>query len=191
MDVMTAILTRRSEDLLAEPAPADDEFVYLLRGAATAPDRGDHRAAPKPWRWILLRGEGHAALARCLGPGDVGEPAGAVPPQAPLIAALVFAPQPGDRAPQWEQLAAATTVSHSLTLLLHARGYGSVWYAGRLAVSAAARALLALAPTERLLGGLWIGTPDPNRRHLRRPLEDVAQQVSVFGTSERSAAERV
>ncbi|MFE9882721.1 nitroreductase family protein [Streptomyces sp. NPDC005784] len=58
MDVMTAVLSRRSEGQLSEPAPSTDEFAYLLRAAATAPDHGKLR----PWRWILVHGEARDAL---------------------------------------------------------------------------------------------------------------------------------
>lgn len=37
MDVMTAVLTRRSEHVLHAPAPDDAEFTYLLRGRASLP----------------------------------------------------------------------------------------------------------------------------------------------------------
>ncbi|MFJ3339488.1 nitroreductase family protein [Streptomyces sp. NPDC086766] len=55
---------------------SDDEFAYLLRAAATAPDHGKLR----PWRWVLVRGEGRVALGRCFadecaGPESRREPA--------------------------------------------------------------------------------------------------------------------
>lgn len=177
MDVMTAIVTRRSEKVLGEPAPSDEEFAYLLRGAATAPDHGRLR----PWRWILVRGDARAALARTLttrepravekGPSSLLEP--------PLRALLVFAPLPGHKIPEWEQLAASCSMTHALMMLLHARGYGSIWRTGRLCTSHGLRGLLHMADGERLLGSLDIGTPPKGPRQ-RRPLPDISDRVSVF-----------
>ncbi|WP_245873285.1 nitroreductase family protein [Streptomyces phaeoluteigriseus] len=187
---MTAILTRRSEHFLTDPAPSDDELTYLLRGAAAAPDHG----MLKPWRWILLRGADRAVLGTCLTDEHPGQAAGrwvADMLRAPLLAALVFAPQPNGKVPEWEQLAATSAMTHSLMLLLHARGYGSVWHTDRLAESTAARALLRISPTERLLGGLSMGTPDPDTKRPRWPLEDVSHRISVFRAGEPASVKHV
>lgn len=187
MDVMTAITTRRSERVLTDPAPSDEEFHYLLRGAATAPDHGRLR----PWRWILVRGEARAALARTLtpkAPQAAGKGAhGRQEP--PLRALLVFAPLPGHRIPDWEQLAASCSMTHALMMLLHARGYGSIWRTGRLCTSPGLRGLLHMADGERLLGSLDIGT-SPKGPRQRRPLPDVSDRVSVLETVTAAGAAR-
>jgi nitroreductase len=76
-------------------------------------------------------------------------------------------------------------MAHSLMLLLHARGYGSIWRTGRLARSAAAGALLGLRDGEQLLGSLDIGTPDPAQAQAqrRRPLADVSGHITRFSGS--------
>lgn len=186
MDVMTAVLTRRSEHRLAEPAPNDEEFAYLLRAAATAPDHGRLR----PWRWILVRDEGRAALGRCFAdeyaePGSRREQLEAKTQRAPLLATLVFSPAPNDadRAgpiPEWEQLAATSAMAGSLILLLHARGFGSVWRTGRFTESERIRRLLGLHHRERLLGWLYIGTPQRLRPPKRRVPEDITDRISLF-----------
>ncbi len=180
MDVMTAVLTRRSEHRLVEPAPNDHEFAYLLRAAATAPDHGKLR----PWRWIMVRGEGRAALGRCFAddctPESRRDPAEAKAHRAPLLATLVFTPTAGHRVPEWEQLAATSAMTSSLMLLLHARGFGTIWRTGRFIESARVRQLLGLRHDERLLGWLYIGTPDQPQLHRRREPEDVTDRISVF-----------
>ncbi|MFJ7152507.1 nitroreductase [Streptomyces sp. NPDC100445] len=185
MDVMTAVLTRRSEHHLVEPAPQDQEFAYLLRAAATAPDHGRLR----PWRWILVRDEGRAALGRCF--DECAAPAArhdgpeAGVRGAPLIATLVFSPVrddtgPGGPVPEWEQLAATSAMTGSLILLLHARGFGSVWRTDGLTESERVRRVLGLRPGERLLGWLHIGTPRRPGPSRRRVPEDVTDRISVF-----------
>uniref|UniRef100_A0AAU2VB54 Putative NAD(P)H nitroreductase n=1 Tax=Streptomyces sp. NBC_00003 TaxID=2903608 RepID=A0AAU2VB54_9ACTN len=185
MDVMTAVLSRCSEHDLAEPAPSDQEFAYLLRAAATAPDHGGLR----PWRLILVRDEGRAALERCFadecaGPesrrGQMEEAQ-----RAPLLATLVFSPVPNDTGrgspvPEWEQLAATSAMASSLILLLHSRGFGSVWRTGKFTESERIRRVLGLHQEERLLGWLYIGTPQRLTPSKRRVTEDVTDRISVF-----------
>ncbi|MEU8695623.1 nitroreductase [Streptomyces sp. NPDC048665] len=181
MDVMTAVLSRRSGHRLVEPAPNDEEFAYLLRAAATAPDHGRIR----PWRWILVRGEGRTALGRCFAddgsaPDAERDRTEAKTRRAPLLATLVFTPAVGHRVPEWEQLAATSAMTGSLMLLLHGRGFGSIWRTGPFTESLGARRLLGLRPDERLLGWLYIGTPGDAQPPRRRTPDDVSDRISVF-----------
>ncbi|MGW7046856.1 nitroreductase family protein [Streptomyces avermitilis] len=184
---MTAVLTRRSKYILHEPAPCDAEFAYLLNGAAAAPDHGNLR----PWRWILLRGTDREALGACLAteaPPEQQERIAQKALRAPLMAGLVFCPTPGHRIPEWEQMAAASSMAYGLMLLLHSRGYGSIWRTGRLCESRAAHDLLGLAPTEQLLGSLDIGTPDASETPARRRPGNVSDRVSTFASRPVPAA---
>ncbi|WP_432129432.1 nitroreductase family protein [Streptomyces sp. bgisy082] len=177
---MTAVFTRRSASSLSEPAPNDEEFRYLLQGAATAPDHGQLR----PWRWILVRGEQQRVLADCL----AAESPDAAPEQirrsvlrAPLKAVLVFAPRTGHKVPEWEQLAAASAMTQNLMLLLHSRGYGSKWRTGRLCTSPALAERLGPGAAERLLGALDVGTVEGAALPAgRRAPADVRAHLSVF-----------
>lgn len=181
MDVMTAILTRRSIHSLSGPAPTDQEFAYLLKGAAAAPDHGGLR----PWRWILLRDADLAAVGACLAAEAEPEERALVEKKfmrAPLKAVLVFSPDGGALGvPEWEQLAAVSNVAYGLMLLLHARGFGSIWRTGRLCQSAGIRSLLGVRPDEQLLGSLDIGTPDVSIQPVRRSLEDVTDRMRFLG----------
>ncbi|MGW2560943.1 nitroreductase family protein [Streptomyces sp. NPDC001514] len=181
MDVMTAVLTRRSRHVLHEPAPCDAEFTYLLNGAAAAPDHGSLR----PWRWILLRDEDREALGACLAseaPPESQEHIAQKMLRAPLMATLVFCPTLGHKVAEWEQMAAVSSMAYGLMLLLHARGYGSIWRTGRLCESRAARDLLGLVGEERLLGSLDIGTPDTSQAPDRRRSGNYADRVSTFNS---------
>ncbi|AZS88846.1 nitroreductase [Streptomyces griseoviridis] len=180
MDVMTAVLTRRSEHTLRAPAPDDEEFAYLLRGASLAPDHGRLR----PWRWILLRSDERAELGLRIAE-ETGADAAATEAlrakyqRAPLSAALVFVPR-AHRIPEWEQLAAASCVAHALMLLLHAREYGSIWRTGQLATSPGVGRFLGLRGPERLLGVLDIGTPETGTAQRRRIPDDVSATITRF-----------
>ncbi|MFD7705147.1 nitroreductase family protein [Streptomyces caelestis] len=180
MDVFTAVLTRRSVTRLVAPAPGDEEFRYLLRSAATAPDHGTLR----PWRWILVRGEGLDTVVDSLAeelPDVPRQQLAARTVRAPLKAMLVFRPRVGHRVPEWEQLAAASAMTHALLLLLHARGYGAIWRTGLLCTSLTLPRRLGLGAQERLLGALDIGSPDPAAAPQRRRTPvDVSDHVATL-----------
>ncbi|MFF8593332.1 nitroreductase family protein [Streptomyces sp. NPDC015220] len=180
MDVFTAVLTRRSAKRLVGPAPGDEEFRYLLQTAATAPDHGVLR----PWRWILVRGQGLHTVVDGLAEEDPAVPRQQLVDKvvrAPLKAMLVFRPRVGHRVPEWEQLAAASAMTHALLLLLHARGYAAIWRTGRLCTSRTLPGTLGLADGERLLGALDIGSPDPaSGPQRRRSPVDVTDHVATL-----------
>jgi nitroreductase len=67
-----------------------------------------------------------------------------------------------------------------LILLLHARGFGSVWRTGRFTESERIRQVLGLQRQEGLLGWLYIGTPQQVGPSKRRVPEDVTDRISVF-----------
>ncbi|MFS8198898.1 nitroreductase [Streptomyces sp. CWNU-52B] len=178
---MTAILTRRSIHSLSDPAPSDQEFAYLLKGAAAAPDHGRLR----PWRWVLLRGADLERVGACLAAEAEPEERDLVEKKflrAPLKAVLVFSPAAEHRVPEWEQLASASNVAYGLMLLLHARGFGSIWRTGRLCRSPGSRLLLGARPDEQLLGSLDIGTPGLSGQPTRRTLDDVTAHLQFLHT---------
>jgi nitroreductase len=71
-------------------------------------------------------------------------------------------------------------MANSMMLLLHARGYGSIWRTGRFTESERVRRLFGLGQDERLLGWLYIGTPALVLPRGQRVLDDVSDRVSVF-----------
>jgi nitroreductase len=187
MDLETAILTRRSVRQLADPAPGDDEFAHLLRMAAMAPDHGRLR----PWRWILVRDRARLALGECFvtkGAIERPELVRAKALRAPLLATLVFRPQRRHRVPEWEQMAATCGMTHALMLLLHSRGYGSIWRTGVFPALTQVRRVLGLERGEQLLGWLYVGTPVPAEAPRPRLPEDLSDRVSNLETSDVSPA---
>ena len=179
MELISAIRTRRSEHSLIDPAPSNDEFTRLLEWESSAPDHGRLR----PWRWILVRGHGRSALGASFAAGrqeNSSRNAAVHPLRAPLLATFVFCPRMDHRIPLWEQLASACCVANSMMLLLHDRGYGSLWKTGSYVQSADTRLMLDLDRTESLLGWLYIGTPDPTKPLPPRTVEPVADKVMTF-----------
>ncbi|RPW88762.1 nitroreductase family protein, partial [Pseudomonas aeruginosa] len=58
MEALDALLTRVSHARLSDPAPSPEQLDRLFRVALRAPDHGQLR----PWRFILVEGEGRRAL---------------------------------------------------------------------------------------------------------------------------------
>jgi nitroreductase len=182
MDVMGAVLSRRSIGRLCEPAPDDKELLRLIEAAMTAPDHGLLR----PWRLVLVRGEARQALgiafAKEICSRNVKERrrAAAKPFHAPLLVSILFCPQKHHKIPEWEQLAATAAMVSTLSLLLHASGWGSMWRTGSAVRSPHVRDLLELAPGEQLLGWLYVGTPDLDRPLAPRPPLDPRTKISLL-----------
>jgi nitroreductase len=169
-----AISSRRRMSPLLEPAPSDAELRDVVELAMTAPDHG----RLSPWRVISLRGVSREALGARFAEASDGDPiarerAAQKPLRAPLLLSLVFSPVTGHKIPEWEQFAAAVCAIHTMTLALHARGWGSIWRTGEMVDDPGVCELLALRKHERLLGWLYVGTPDADRtlapRQLGRP----------------------
>jgi nitroreductase len=170
MELVDAILGRRSIGRLVEPAPTDDEVVSLVATAATGPDHGRLR----PWRLIFVREEARydvgQALSEALAPDDEAGRVqmAAKPSQAPLLLAIVFAPQANPVVPEWEQLAAASAMLQNLMLMLRQSGWDSKWRTGHASRAEPIRKLLQLEPTEQALGFLYVGTSPSLTRPPRR-----------------------
>jgi nitroreductase len=182
MELLEAVQGRRSATRVTDPAPTDDEICELLASAATGPDHGLLR----PWRVVLVRGAARealgAAFAADLPTSDAAgrERAAAKPLRAPLLMAIVCAPEQVAKVPDWEQMAATAVAVYGLMLLLHERHWGSIWRTGEPSRSVGVRALLGVGDQEQLLGWLYIGT-QTDQRPPDRPSFDPRGRVFTLG----------
>ncbi|GAA1928227.1 hypothetical protein GCM10009753_72460 [Streptantibioticus ferralitis] len=91
------------------------------------------------------------------------ERAAAKPMSAFLLIAIVFAPAARTATPRWEQPASTAAAIHTLSLLLHDRGYASIWRTGPATRDRGVHALRRLCYDEPLLGwpytGMAVGVP--------------------------------
>ncbi|CRK57286.1 Nitroreductase family protein [Alloactinosynnema sp. L-07] len=178
MDPVATIVSRRSVSALTAPAPTDEELLVLVEQAMTAPDHGLLR----PWRLLVIRDEARhvlaASIARSLPDPDEGARAGAKALRSPLLVGIVYTPDPAARVPEWEQLAATSAMVHNLGLILHARGWASVWKTGRLVEADPVRAAMGAGPGERVLGWVHVGTADPAKRPAPRKPADARAHVA-------------
>jgi nitroreductase len=173
---------------LSEPAPSEAELNEILTVAARVPDHGKLN----PWRFILYRGDarlqvGHLLAARAAQRAaekseDYAEHNREKDVQrfarAPLVIGVVCTPRDTHRIPEWEQLLSAGCAAMQLCNAANALGYGSNWITNWYSDDAEGMRLLGLAPDEKAVGFIHIGTPRaaaPNR-----PRPDVQTLVSDY-----------
>lgn len=184
--VIDFLLSRRSRPIgeLAEPGPSDDQIRTMLTAASRVPDHG--RLAP--WRFILYRGDArHRAGEALAALAEARE--GPLPDsrrqqeltrfsRAPLVVGVVSAPREHPKVPEWEQLLSGGAAAMNLSLAANALGFGANWITNWYAEDEEGRRILGLAPHERVVGFVHIGTYEGTPPE--RPRPDPAALVSDY-----------
>lgn len=178
MDALQCMLTRQSTPpaLLAEPVPAGDELATILATAMRAPDHG----AVQPWRFLLIEGEARHALGEVLAQAALRlnpqadaaelEKARAKPLRAPLIICVVAEiSENHPKAPDVEQIVAASAAAQNVLNALHASGYGAILLTGKPCYDDKVKAALGFAPKDVLIGFIYTGTPEGTGPDKQRP----------------------
>ena len=167
MDGLEAVLTRQSVPpaFLCEPAPDDAALEGILAAGAAAPDHGRLR----PWRFIVIRGAARARLgevfASALLRRQPDAPAAALeqergrPLRAPLLIAVAARIDPQHpKIPEIEQILSTAAAAQNMLIAAHAQGFGAKWLTGANAYDEYVKGALGLAPTDRLLGFIHLGS---------------------------------
>jgi nitroreductase len=169
-----------SAPFLAEPGPDEAQLAEILTVASRVPDHGKLA----PWRFILFRGDARteasaalAALFKTKNPDasdkQVDEERQRLA-RAPLVVGVVSKAAPHPKIPELEQLLSAGNAAMNVVLAAHALGFAAQWTTGWIAYDADAGRILGLAPGERFVGFVHIGTPGtPPVDRPRPPLADV------------------
>lgn len=161
-----SLLSRRSPPIseLAEPGPSQADIETMLRAAIRVPDHG--RLAP--WRFILYRGEAREKIGDML--ANLAEQREGPLPQgrleqerkrlsrAPLVIGVVSVPREHPRIPAWELFLSGGAAAMNLCHAANALGYGATWITNWYSDDAEGRRILGLAPQERMVGLVHIGT---------------------------------
>ncbi|HUL19443.1 MAG TPA: nitroreductase family protein [Steroidobacteraceae bacterium] len=164
MQAIDLLLTRRSARALTEPAPDAAALDLILASAARAPDHGRLR----PWRFLLVRGQARlrfgallAAHLRREHPGtdeQTLERERAKALRAPLIVVVAAHLDAAVKIPAVEQLLACAAAAEAMMLASVALGFGAMWKTGAAAYDAQVRVALGFAPTDAIVGFLYLGT---------------------------------
>jgi nitroreductase len=184
MDTLDTLLSRASASALREPAPVGHELEQVLQAGLRAPDHGRLR----PWHFVLIRGAARATwAATILAAMRARDPKMPQPlldrqqarlTSTPLIIALGVRLQTGHKIPEIEQTLSVGAAAMNMLNALHALGFGGLWVSGPNSYDPAIVAALGLAPTDRLAGFLYVGTPADPRPQLRHPA--LAEHVSEW-----------
>lgn len=180
------MLARKSAPIqeLAGPGPDDAEIATMLRVAARVPDHG--RLAP--FRFILYRGDARQAVGERLAALALKRE-GELPParieqertrfsRAPLVIGVVFVPRASPKIPQWEMFLSAGMAAMNLIIAATALGYGANLITNWYSDVEEGRAILGLAPEERVVGFVHIG--NHSGEIPERPRPDPAALVSDY-----------
>ncbi|MER9679550.1 nitroreductase [Mesorhizobium sp. M0184] len=172
--IIDLLLTRNSAPIadLKEPAPGDAEIATMIAAASRVPDHG----RLEPWRFILYRGEARIEIGKKLAElADQRE--GPLPEgrrnqelarfsRAPLVIGVISIPRENPKIPQWEMFLSGGMAAMNLMLAANALGYGTNMISNWYSDVPEGRAILGLAPHERVVGFLHIGSyqgPAPER----------------------------
>lgn len=156
----------------------------MMRIATRVPDHG--RLAP--WRFILYRGEARHRIGDMLAElavareGDLPEPRLEKErtrfSRAPLVIGVVHCPKESPTIPQWEMFLSGGAAAMNLMLAANALGYGTNWISNWYADDEEGRRLLGLAPDERVVGFVHVGTA--KRDAPERPRPDPEKLVTEY-----------
>lgn len=175
MDAIDGLLTRHSQGQLTAPAP---DAAALERAFACALRAPDHRLL-RPWRYLVVTGEGLARLGELFVAASRAEnPAltaaeeerlRKMPLRAPMVVVAITAFRDDAKVPRDEQLLSTGAAVQNFLVALHAQGFAGMWRTGPLAVNADVRAGLGLAGNEVISGFLYVGTAAGEPRKVAPP----------------------
>lgn len=179
MDAIELLSTRASNGKLGEPAPDDATLRAILEAALRAPDH----ASLRPWRVLVIRGEGRERLGEVLASleenAEARERARRKPLRAPLVFVVAATPRPSPKAPENEQILSAGAVAHGILLGLHARGFAGIWRTGAPAYDPRVKEALGLRAEDHIVGFLYAGTATTPPPAIERPCVD--DHIELWG----------
>lgn len=175
MDALTAIRTRHSVGKVkADPVPRE-LIEKLLDAGAQAPNH--HKV--RPWRFVVLTGEGRARLgevmAESLSAKTPGLPAEALnkerarPLRAPLVIAVGVDKPTESKVSEIENVCAAAAACQNILLAAHVLGLAAQWRTGPAALDLRVKEFLGFAPDQHLIAFLYIGYAEGETLMPERP----------------------
>ncbi|MGC4027120.1 MAG: nitroreductase [Mesorhizobium sp.] len=176
-DVIDFLLKRASPPIqeMHEPGPDDAAIATLMRIASRVPDHG----RLVPWRFIVYRGEARHKVGEML--AELAEKREGPLPEgrrnqeltrfsrAPVVIGVVFTPKENPKIPQWEMFLSGGAAAMNLVNGASAMGFGANWITNWYSDTEEGRAILGLAPEERVIGFVHIGTYDGKPVERPRP----------------------
>lgn len=180
MDAITALHSRVSVNMLAEPAPDKQALDTIIKAGLRACDHG----GLTPWKFLLIEGarreEFGKLMAETKGVMDGGiseelsEKLAGKPYRAPMILAVVATIKEHPKVPEIEQMLSAGAAAQMMMVAAHALGFGAIWRSGNLMFHEHMQDGLGLARHEKLVGFIYLGTPQ-----ITKPVPELAVEDFV------------
>lgn len=184
--IIDFMLARKSAPIveLSVPGPDDGEIETMIRIASRVPDHG--RLAP--WRFILYRGDACHQIGEALAnlaESREGPLSDARREQertrftrAPLVIGVVSVPRENPKIPAWEMFLSGGMAAMNLIIAANGFGYGANLITNWYSDTPEGRRLLGLAPHEKVVGFVHIGSHSGEVPE--RPRPDPATLVSEY-----------
>jgi nitroreductase len=156
----------------------------MIAAAAAVPDHDLLR----PWRFILIEGEGRHELAKTfmairkqrtpdIRPEELNRTWRKTMRAPTLLAVVSRISYDNLRVPAHEQYISVGAAAYAVMLTCHGLGYGAIMLSGSRSRHPLVRELLGLATEEQVVGFISIGTPAKTIAPKRRPGPDEFLQV--------------
>ncbi|TCI05580.1 NAD(P)H nitroreductase [Corallincola luteus] len=162
MDVINLLLNRCSHPKLKAPAPTGQTLENIFQAALRVPDHG----RLKPWRFVIVEGDGLARLGQLF--ADIATAAGApedkiarakqMPLRAPMIIVGIASPTPHANVPRSEQVLSAGCAMMAMQQAAFAQDFGAMWRSGELSHHPDVAKAFSLDTDEEIVGFLYLGT---------------------------------
>lgn len=160
---------------LRDPAPDDETLRRMLTIAARVPDHGKLA----PWRFVIYRGGAAARIGVTLRElvenreGSLSDMRRDMEEKrfsrSPLVVGVVSTAGPHVKIPEWEQVLSAGAVTMNLVHAAHALGFGANWVTEWVAYDEDAKRILGIAPVEKVVAFVHIGSFDETQADRARP----------------------
>jgi len=172
MNTLEAMLTRTSQGKLGLPAPGPEVLHKAFACALRAPD---HRVL-RPWRYLVIEGEGLQKLGELFVAASLAETADLtaevierlqkMPFRAPMIVVAITVYKDDPKAPPEEQLLSTGAAVQNFLLALHDQGFASMWRSGSITKNLHLKKGLGLAEHESIAGFVYVGTASAEPRKI-------------------------
>jgi nitroreductase len=184
--VIEFLAARKSAPIgeLGLPGPDENDIRTMLKIASRVPDHGKLA----PWRFVLYRGESRVRIGEMLAAlagkrqGELSEVARIKElerfSRAPLVIGVISRPRAHPAIPDWEKFLSGGAAAMNLLLAANALGFGANWISNWYSDDEEGRAILGLAPDERVIGFVHIGSHSGEIPE--RPRPDLSEIVSEY-----------
>jgi len=164
MELLYGLLNRVSIQRLESPGPTEAQLELMLQAALRAPDHGKL----KPWRSVMVAGEGLEKLGKILQKAQLERDPESdaqtlercinMPHRAPSILVLIASPTPHPKVPTAEQVQATAAAGHAMLLAAYAQNIGAVWRTGWPVSHPTIRQAFDLQESEEIIAMIYMGT---------------------------------